>query len=471
MRRWILLLFGLVVGCGGGGPLDNAAEAPIEAPDSGEPPPAATPLLPAVEGEVIGFPGAAVPGLDASYVTTGLGWLGADDDVIFEGVIQWRATLELGCGILRRRGDGTVNAVLMQGQVLPGTGGGRVKHPSLPLEARGETLVIPALVDGGTIARGLFAVPRGGGAPVLLASETTGEFVAAAIDADGTVVAEVEDDDATSILVIPAGGEPRVLCDGCAPGFSTDGASVVVRQAGRAVAFDLDGAPHALLGAGDAAPGANGLVTGIRAAWVTADGGAFVVHATTDDADTPDVLVRLADGAAPEVVAACGAPAPGTAGVFETIEPAAGRSTDVLFGAKVDDPARATAVFRAPPGQDASLLAATGDAAADLDAELGIGPRDVVAGDGARTAFGASVLRDGLAIATGVFVADGNGSTTRVVTTGAPLAARAKTTVARFLFPLRDAVDVHRDGRTLVHVGLVEERRPDATLGALLLVR
>lgn len=470
MRRWILLLFGVVVGCGGGSTLGNAAEAPIEAPASNDPP-AAAPLLPAVEGEIIGFPGAAVPGLDASYVTTGLGWLGADDDVIFEGVIQWRATLELGCGILRRRGDGTVNAVLMQGQLLPGTGGGRVKHPGLPLEARGETLVIPALVDGGTIARGLFAVPRGSGTPVLLAAETTGEFVAAEIADDGTVVVEVEDE-TSSILVVPPGGAPQVLCTGCAPGFSTDGTSVVVRQAGRAVALDLDGTPRALLAAGDAAPGTAGLVTGIRDAWVTADGGAFVVHATTDDPERPDVLVRLLEGAAPDVVAACGAPAPGTSGVFESIEPAAGRSVDIVFGARVDgDPARVTAVFGAPPGQGAALLAATGDAAADLDAELGIGTRDVVAGDGARTAFGASVLRDGVAIATGVFVAAGDGTTTRVATTGAPVAARPATTVARFLFPLRDAVDVDRDGRTLVHVGLVEERRPDATLGALLLVR
>ncbi|MHC4164476.1 MAG: hypothetical protein ACYSUM_20325 [Planctomycetota bacterium] len=82
---------------GRGGHPRRAAPSAAPAPPA---PVAAAPQLPAVEGEVIGFPGAPVPGLDAHYVTTELGWLGPDDDVVFEAVIRWTRTGELGCGIL-----------------------------------------------------------------------------------------------------------------------------------------------------------------------------------------------------------------------------------------------------------------------------------------------------------------------------------------------------------------------------------
>ena len=38
-------------------------------------------------------------------------------------------------------------------------------------------------------------------------------------------------------------------------------------------------------------------------------------------------------------------------------------------------------------------------------------------------------------------------------------------------YPVREAVHTKADGRTLVHVGIREERRPEATLGTLLLLR
>ncbi|MHC4816634.1 MAG: hypothetical protein ACYTF8_01050, partial [Planctomycetota bacterium] len=72
---YVLLL--TAIGCQGGEAVLPAAAAPAASPA----PVAPVPQMPAVEGEVIGFPGAPVPGLDAHYVTTELGWLGPDDDV------------------------------------------------------------------------------------------------------------------------------------------------------------------------------------------------------------------------------------------------------------------------------------------------------------------------------------------------------------------------------------------------------
>jgi hypothetical protein len=425
--------------------------------------------MPAVEGEVIGFPGAPVPGLDAHYVTTELGWLGPDDDVVFEAVIRWTRTLELGCGILRRGPDGFVNVVLMQGQALPGTGGGRVKHPRLPLEARGETLVIPALVEDGDIERGLFAVPKRGGTPVLLAGSNSGTFERAVITDDGTVVAELSDETGRSVLVIPPGNQPTTLCTGCAPGFSTDGRSVVVHDGETAWSVALDGVATPLVGLGDASSGSSGLVTGVRRAWITASSD-VVVHVDTDDPFRPDVLLRLENDATVDVLAACGAPAPGTAGTFDVLFPAAGSGGDVVFGATVDgDPGRAVGVFRARTGGTTELLVASGDPAADVQAVLAVSAPDVVAADG-RTAFGARLF-DGLEVAQGVFVHGDAGALERVLTTDAPVAALEDATLVRFLYPLREAVRVARDGRTLVHAGIREARRPEATLGALILVR
>ncbi|MGQ0614704.1 MAG: hypothetical protein ACT4PV_13290, partial [Planctomycetaceae bacterium] len=155
-------LFLAVAGCGGASPPPPAPTLPSP---PALPPPAAAPLLPAAEGDLVGMPGHPVPGMGATYVWTGLGWIGSDGDVIFEAVIRFDADLALGCGILRRARDGLVNPVLMQDQALTGTGGGRVKHPQLPLHAAGETLLIPALVEGGAVRRALFEVPRAGGGP------------------------------------------------------------------------------------------------------------------------------------------------------------------------------------------------------------------------------------------------------------------------------------------------------------------
>ncbi|MHC5031512.1 MAG: DUF7453 family protein [Planctomycetota bacterium] len=438
-----------------------------DTPAASPAPVAAAPQMPAVDGDVIGFPGAPVPGLDAHYVTTELGWLGPDDDVVFEAVIRWTRTLELGCGILRRGPQGSVNTVLMQGQALPGTGGGRVKHPRLPLEARGDTLVIPALVEDGTIERGLFAVPKHGGTPVLLAATDTGTFERAVITDDGTVITELSDATGRSILVIPPGEEPATLCTGCRPGFSTDGAKVVVHDGDTAWSIALDGARTPLLGLGDASPGMGSLVAGVRSAWITA-GGDAVLHLDTDDPARPDVLVRLGGGgdASVDVLATCGDPAPGTPGTYDALYPAAGNGDDVVFGATVG---AAVGVFRARPGEATELLVASGDPAVDVSAVLAVSAPDIVAVDG-RTAFGARLF-DGAEIAQGVFVHGDAGGLARVLTTDAPVASIPDATLVRFLYPLREAVHVARDGRTLVHAGIREARRPDATLGALILVR
>ena len=94
----------------------------------------------------------------------------------------------------------------------------------------------------------------------------------------------------------------------------------------------------------------------------------------------------------------------------------------------------------------------------------------MAAGDGARAAFGAWLLLDGGGEAFGVF-SGGAGAPARLLTTSAPVAALANTTVSGVLCPVRDAIHAKADGRTLIHVGLKETRRPEATLGALLLVR
>lgn len=432
------------------------------------PAPDVEPLLPDVEGEVIGVPGTPVPGLDATHVLTEPGWLGPGDDVVFAGVIRWNVSGRLGCGILRRAPDGTIHPVLMEQQPLPGTGG-RVKHPSLPLETLGDTLVIPAVVEAGEISQGVFAVPKSGGEPVLLVGVGEGEdlgpngFVRALALADGSVLTEFRQPSGISVLLVPPEGDPVVLCDRCEPGFTTDGASVVVVRHGAALRVDLGGDATRLLGPGDAAPGANGLVTFVLEAWVDPDG-RFLVHARTNDPARPDVFVRLGDEV--EVLAACGAPAPGTAGTFEELFPARGPGADAVFGATIaGDTARPAGVYCARPGEAPQLLAASGDRARDLDVPLAISGPDVVASEGARVAFGAALFGSDV---DGVFAHDSS-SIERVVTRDARLAARPEAEVVGFPHAIRDAVHAKADGRTLVHVAIRE--RPDAILGALLLTR
>ena len=216
----------------------------------------------------------------------------------------------------------------------------------------------------------------------------------------------------------------------------------------------------------EAAPGSAGEVTGFRSAWLTKEG-VPVVHADTDDPDRPDVLLRFAGGV--EVLAACGAPAPGVVGSFDLIVPAAGRSEDVVFGALLKDNfSGASAIFCARPGEPAVLLASTGDAAGDLAATVVVSYRDVVATDGGKAAIAAWVVDGAAQPALGVFTASSAGLE-RVVTTDARVAAFAGTTITGFLFDLRDAIDVSPDGRALVHVGITPDRQPGAKFGALLL--
>jgi len=451
MARWIPLLL-VLAGCGGGATAVVPA-APGAAPAPPESLPAAEPQLPPVEGELIGMPGTAVPGLAATWVTTGLGWLAPDEDVVFQGILRWDATLALACGIFRRGPDGNVSPILLQGQALPGTGGGRVLHPELPLEADAALLLLPADVDGGAVAHGLFAVARGGGTPTLVAALDDGVFAGAAFAPDGAVWCEVVRAGVHELWIVEPGEGPRALCAGCAPGLETDGARAVVRQDDAAWSVARDGTATPLLGAGDAAPGTQGLVTTVREAWI-AEGGDVVVQARTDDPDHPDVLVRLGQEGA-RVVAAGGA-----------LHPARNRGDDVVFAAEVDGGA---ALYAAAPEGAPELLAADGDPAGDLDATLRLLPEDAVAA-GPRAAFGARVDEAGAVVATGVFTRDAAG-VARVLTTGAPLAALPGATIAGFLYPLREAMHVRADGRTLVHVGIREARRPEATLGALLLVR
>jgi len=469
MRRIVLLVCAAcwLAGCGGSAsPVDPA---PAATPEQEAPTPSsvlAQPRMPAVDGEVIGYPGTPAPGLRAVYVWTGLGWLGPDDDVVFEVVVQWDHDESLGCGIVRRGPDGQVNAVLMQGQPLPGTGGGRVRHPQLPLEAHGEMLVIPARVENGDIERGLFLAPKSGGDPVLLAGLQGGEFTKAVVTPDGTVIASVRDGDEHSVLVIEPGQAPREVCTGCEPGFFTDGTCIVVRKDRGAHEVSFDGIAKEILPAGAPAPGTSGTVTHVRQAWVASDGD-FVVHALTDDPARPEALYRIHQRI--ELLAACGAPAPGTGGTFGELLPASRQGSDVVFAAMIDNGSVAQAIFSAPPDQPATLLAKTGDKAADLDATLAIDPRGVVAGGPGQVAFAAAILADS-AVETGVFIRN-NGLMRRVLTTDARLLPVQGGTLVGFLYPLREAIHAKPDGRTLVHIGVREDRQPDATWGALLLVR
>ncbi|MHC4939445.1 MAG: TolB-like translocation protein [Planctomycetota bacterium] len=443
LRITILSLVVACVACGGGG----GGEPPVHEspPAQFDPPPAPLPQQPPVDAEVIGFPGDPVPGMNATYVSTALGWLGPQGDVVFEGVIQWRHDLSLGCGILRRAPNGQVNTLLMQEQPLPGTGG-RVKHPRLPIETRGDLLVMPAEVKDGVIEHGLFAVPRGGGTPKLLAE---GRFVRAVSTPDGTVLAQRDD---LSLVRIPPDGPAELLCPGCDPGFSTDGSCVVVRRSGVAWVIELDGTERRILGVDDLVPGTAGTVTYIRGAWVN-DAGAFVLHVQTSDTQCPEALLRITDRI--EALAICGAAAPGVGDVVQRIRVAGGRSEDVVFTAGTA--ASGNVIYCARPGEAPMPLARD-------TASVRIREADVVA-DGAQVAFGASQSDGELAV-----YRIAAGGPERVMSTDAPVPA-VDAALRRFPIPLGEAIDIDATGVTLVHAGLVEQRRPDATLGALLLVR
>jgi hypothetical protein len=89
-----------------------------------------------------------------------------------------------------------------------------------------------------------------------------------------------------------------------------------------------------------------------------------------------------------------------------------------------------------------------------------------------KVAFGAAIYdAAGLPAAAGVFRTAPGEQPRRVLSTDARVPAAGGALLRNFLYPIRDAIDVDAAGRTLVHAGLVEDRRPDATLGALLLIR
>ncbi len=468
-RLAFIAIASLLCACGGASPSVAPAAAQAPAPPQEAPPVVAEPLLPAIEGEVIGMPGEPVPGLNANYVWTGLGWLGPDDDVVFEALVRFRPSLALGCGIFRRAADGTVHAVLMQGQALPGTGGGTVRHPGLPIESDRDLLLLPALVEGGTITQGLFAVSKRGGAPALVHGETAGVVTRAEFGDGGTVILEISRGDLVTILAVEPSGAERVLCTGCERGFSTDGRTVLVRTPHGAEAVDIDGTARTLLRVGDPAPGGAGVVRAVLDARITPAGDA-IVHATTDDATRPALLWRA--GTAGEVVATSGAHAPGTLGRFGALFPAAGDGEDVLFGAVVDgDPDRGAGIFAARAGEPPALLAGDGLVASGLPHPLAPLVRDAVSGAGGAAAFAAAVFRDGERIATGVFLSDGRGGARRLLTTDARVPTLEPSRVIGFEYELRDAVRVAADGRVLVHARLRLDRLPDASLGALILLR
>ncbi len=452
-----------VAGCGGASPPPTPLPLP---PAPALPPPHAAPLLPTVEGELVGMPGHAVPGMGATYVWTGLGWIGNDGDVVFEAVIRYDADLALGCGILRRARDGLVNPVLMQDQLLQGTGGGRVKHPQLPLHAAGGTLLIPALVEGGAVRRALFAAPRAGGEPLLVAGAQEGEFRNARYARDGAVIVEVIDGGLASLLRVPPGEPPELLCADCRPGVASDGDRHVARRADGAYAVADSGALTPLARRGDPVPGTRGVVTEIAGAWVTGSG-EIVLHALTDDPQHPEALLRA--DAALEPIALCGSPAPGTTGRYGSVSPAAGRGPDALFGASVEgDAGVSSAAFAAPLGGTAHLVAATGAPAGDLPGVLALDERQLVAGAGGQVVSFARVFFAGAETARGLFLHTPHGAPERLLTLEDRPTALAGSTIVSFLYEPREAVAVDAAGGILVHVGIRLDRQPDAVYGALL---
>lgn len=455
-----LLLAALLIACGSGGGESSTIADPVVAP-----PVVAIPLAPPVDAQVIGMPGELVNGMDAYHVTTLLGWLAPNDEVIFEGVVQWRRDGTLACGIFRHAANGRVNPLLLQGQRIPDTGGGTVIHPKLPLEVQGDTLVMVSDVKDGTVDHVLLAIPLQGGTPIVLASSGTGTFSGtfrgAAMAADGTVLAELESDEGTSLLRIPASGKAaEVLCTDCAPGIATNGDTAVVRRDDGVWAYSAigsaDGTPRLVLGANTEVPGSLGNATGVLGAWI-AETGEIIVHVQTDDPAVPDVLLRESNGAF-DVIARCGAPLPGSPALVDRIEVATGHSPDVVFAAKLQG--AGVGIYCARPGEPAELIVRS-------VAQLALNERAVVA-DGAEVAFGAMQFESGLATAEAVYAA---GSLDALLATGMRVPNARDATIRSFPYSLREGIDIATDGRVLVHTGLVETRRPTATLGALLVVR
>jgi len=479
MRLWRLSLLALGLafpgfGCSGGG--DSAPQLQQAPDDSPAPAPLPFPRpiaqQPPVDAEVFGVQGQPVDGMDATYVSTELGWIAPDGSVVFEAVIQWSADRNnLACGIFRRAPDGQVNALLLQDQRLPAGEPGTIIHPQLPLESGAATLLLPADIVDGSYLHGLFAVPVGGGAPTLLAGDNDGRFVGATITAEGSVLAEVSRPGGRRVLLIEAGKDPRVLCDHCEPGLSTDGTCAVVRHDDAAWMIEFDGNQMRLGGIGDDAPHGNGTIIGVRGAWIN-DAGAFVLHLDSDAEEHPDMLVRIeASGDPVEVLAACGADAPGIEGTVEQIHVADGRGEDVVFAARlVHNGTAGAAVFCARPGEHPVPLVASGDVIDGVRIAV-LTPHVVVDRSGS-VAFGAAIYDSaGLPAAEGVFRTPPGELPQRVLSTDARIPSADGALLQGFIYPLRQAIDVDATGRTLVHVGLVEDRRPDATLGALLLVR
>ena len=477
MRMWnlawlaaLLTVPGLACSAGGG----DAPEL-LEAP-GGEDDPAPSPLpvalQPPVEAEVFGVQGQRVDGLDATYVSTEMGWIAPDGSVVFEAVVQWTADRNsLACGIFRRAPDGKVNILLLQDQPLSGSEPGTIIHPQLPLESGARTLLLPADIVDGNHLHGLFAVPVDGGPPQLLAGDNEGRFVGATITDGGAVLAEVSRPGGRRVVLIEPGKAPRVLCDQCEPGLSTDGMCAVIRRNDAAWLVEFDGTQTRIGGIGDRAPVGSGTIVGVRGAWVN-DVGDFVLHLDSDAEEHPDVLVRLsATGTPLEVLAACGAAAPGIEGTVEQIHVAQGRGEDVVFAARlVDNATAAAAVFCARPGEAPVPLVASGDIVDG--ARIAVLAPHVVVDRSGKVAFGAAIYdAAGLPAAEGVFRTAPGEAPRRVLSTDALVPAADDAYLTGFLYPLRQAIDVDESGRTLVHAGLIEGRRPEATLGALLLIR
>ena len=427
--------------------------------------------MPPLQGELVGMPGTPAPGLGASYVTSGPGWLGPDGDVIFEAIVRWHSNLEIGCGIFRQAPDGSVNIVLIQGQPLAGTGGGHVRHPSLPLHASGDTLVLTALVEDGTVDHGLFAVPKEGGDPVLVLATPTGVITSAVITESGTVVAEVFEPTGPSVVKVDPGQPPVTLCGACESGFTTDGESVLVEHSGGAWQIDLnDGSSVPVVLPGDPAPGQSGTVLNVLDSRITPNGDVHLLL-QTDDPAHPEVLVRIDDGV--EVLAVCGAPAPGLPGlVIESIYPAHGNGNDAVFGAALSGSPVASingaAVFVAPPAQAAHPVAATGDTSLELQALLDVLEAETVSGAGGYSVYAATLLKHGVPAAEGIFRHDPSGTVKLIATTDARVNVPGEdATVVRFGDPLAPRLDVAADGRVLTMVGVRLDRHPTATYWAL----
>lgn len=120
-------------------------------------------------------------------------------------------------------------------------------------------------------------------------------------------------------------------------------------------------------------------------------------------------------------------------------------------------------VYCARPGEPPVPVAAS-------TASYRIREADVVA-DGARIAFGASLLEAGNVAELAVYRVRPGEQPERVMSTDAAVPAAGNAWLRSFPIPLGEAIDIDGNGVALVHAGLVESRRPDATLGALLLVR